>query len=1298
MAGALSCTESSGPETPEATGLWVTPSTVRLTALADTVRLTADVRDQNGHVMDGAAVAWSSSDVSVAAVDGGLVRAVGNGTATVTATSGQASGSAEVEVEQEASAVEVTPTMATPLAAVGDTVRLAAAAVDANGHPVAGAVFEWSSDDGAVAAVDSAGLVTAVGNGTATVTATSGQASGSAEVEVEQEASAVEVTPTMATPLAAVGDTVRLAAAAVDANGHPVAGAVFEWSSDDGAVAAVDSAGLVTAVGNGTATVTAASGQVSGSADITVEQEAASVGVVSGAGQRGAPGSTLPDTIVVQVRDAGGSPVESAAVSFTLAADHGTADPGSVLSDAEGLARTVWTLGSLEGGQSLTAASGSASVQITAVANPDRAALVAVYNATDGPNWVNNENWLTDAPLDEWHGVSVDGAGRVTGLSLGENNLTGIVPPELRDLAGLKYLYLYNNALSGPIPPELGNLSSLRWLWLSANALHGPIPSELGDLASLRWLYLSDNPGLCVPGTGVFGTLVASLEFADFSWCNEADAAALEALHASAGGEGWKNQAGWLDGTVLADWHGVTADSLGRVTALDLADNGLAGVLPAGLGELARLRELRLGRNPLLSGRLPAALARLSLDVLDYAGTTLCVPAEAMFQAWLARIGVHAGTDLDCVPLTDRDALEALYNATGGQSWADNANWLTDKPLGDWYGVTADSHGRVTALYLYGNALDGRVSPELGGLASLEGLSLSANALHGPIPSELGNLASLEYLGLSNNALSGPIPPELGSLAALERLSLAGNALEGPIPPELGNLASLQALVLANNAGLEGALPAALTGLRALDTFQAGGTGLCAPPDPVFLEWLAGVWNSRVLKCAGAVAAYVTQAVQSRDFPVPLVAGEEALLRVFVTASDPGGATLPPVRVRFYLYGAEVRVAEIPATPHPIPEEVDEGTLSTSANVMVSRDLVQPGLELVIEVDPEGTLDPALGAAKRIPAEGRLAVDVREMPVFDLTVIPFLWREDPDSAIIAQVEGMSADPQNHELLRQTADLLPVGGWSVTAHAPVLTSSNSAHDVLRETSAIRVMEGGAGHYMGMLPRFSDWGGVANLSGRASASVLHSKVIAHELGHNFSLGHGARLRCGRPGPGLSRPARRNRRLGVCGPEAGGLGLRVGLRPGLRCRQDGPARHSRCDVVLRQSRMDQRVPLHEGPRVPHPRRSPGCGGHGRRTRPVPAPVGRRGFDGDALPGARLRRRRPALASGTRRRVEHRGPGRGRHRAVRAPLRHAARRRRRGGGRRVRLRASRPSGMGGVGRPHPFRTGRDDHFGRLH
>ncbi len=537
-----------------------------------------------------------------------------------------------------------------------------------------------------------------------------------------------------------------------------------------------------------------------------------------------------------------------------------------------------------------------------------------------------------------------------------------------------------------------------------------------GNLASLKRLDLSSNAGLCVPGTERFGTLVSSLAHAEFSsWCNEADVAVLEALHASAGGKGWENEAGWLDGTVLADWHGVTADSLGRVTALDLADNGLAGVLPASLGELARLRKLRLGRNRSLRGRLPAALARLSLDVLDYAGTTLCAPAEAAFRAWLAGIGTHAGTDLDCGPLTDHDVLEALYSATGGQSWARNTNWLTDKPLGEWSGVSTDSHGRVTwlnlqgydldglippelgslaslrVLYLQRNALSGPIPPELGNLASLEGLLLYDNALDGPIPAELGDLAGLQVLSLSGNALSGPIPPELGSLAGLERLSLSGNDLSGEVPPELGNLAALERLHLNGKAALEGALPAALTGMRALDVFNTAGTGLCAPSDPVFLEWLGEVRNSRVRSCAGAVAAaYMTQAVQSRDFPVPLVAGEEALLRVFVTASDPGGATLPPVRARFYLDGAEVRAAEIPATPHPIPEEVDEGTLAASANAKVPGDFVRPGLELVIEVDPEGTLDPALGAARRIPAEGRLAVDVREMPVFDLTVIPFL--------------------------------------------------------------------------------------------------------------------------------------------------------------------------------------------------------------------------------------------------------------------------------------------------------------------
>ena len=78
-------------------------------------------------------------------------------------------------------------------------------------------------------------------------------------------------------------------------------------------------------------------------------------------------------------------------------------------------------------------ASASGASEIT-VTSRDRAALVALYNATDGPNWANNENWLTDAPLGEWYGARTGAAGRVWDLDLFDNDLTGPIPPELGDL------------------------------------------------------------------------------------------------------------------------------------------------------------------------------------------------------------------------------------------------------------------------------------------------------------------------------------------------------------------------------------------------------------------------------------------------------------------------------------------------------------------------------------------------------------------------------------------------------------------------------------------------------------------------------------------------------------------------------------------------------------------------------------------------------------------------------------------------------------------------------------------------
>ena len=859
-------------------------------------------------------------------------------------------------------------------------------------------------------------------------------------------------------------------------------------------------------------------------------------------------------------------------------------------------------------------------------------------------------------------------------LDLSHNGLTGAIPPELGNLANLERLDLSHNGLTGAIPPELGNLANLERLDLSHNgliprdvgnlanlaeldlhdnALSGAIPPELGNLSNLKVLYLHDNAlsgaipatfvklplsrfdwarqtlewdsGLCAPGTSVVVGWLDGVDEWSGPFCNASDRAVLAGLYESASGGDWTESTGWLDGPALAEWHGVETDSLGRVTALDVSDNGLSGGLPGSIGDLGRLARLRIGGNE-LDGRLPLSLSRLDLlREFHYDGTRLCEPADARFRAWLAGIPSRRGTGVRCAPPTDRDVLVALYDGTGGPGWTNGNGWLTEAPLGEWYGVDTDASGRVVRLDLSGNeltgaippelgnlagllelelshnALSGAIPPELGNLANLLGLYLGRNALSGAIPPTLGNLANLQVLSLWRNALSGAIPTELGNLANLVELPLFYNALSGAIPAELGNLASLEALYLSrndltgaippelgnlanlellglgendltgaipaelgnlanlellglgendltgaipaelgnlanleglylnsndlsgaipatfggladlieldlsHNGGLAGALPAGLIDL-ALKSLLAGGTDLCVPPGPAFEEWLSAIPHRRIALCREPPAAYLVQAVQSRAHPVPLVAGEDALLRVFVTAAKETAERMPEVRARFYLNGTERHVADIPGSSTPIPTEIDEGGLSKSANAVIPGRIVRPGLEMVVEIDPGGALDRALGVPGRIPEEGRLVVEVREMPTLDLTVIPFLWSSEPDSAIIGLAEGMAAGPETHALLEDTRVLLPVGDLEVTAHAPVVSTSNNAYDLLHQTRAIRVLEGGGGHYMGMMSgSVTGAGGVAWIPGRSNFSRPSSGVIAHELGHNMSLQH-------------------------------------------------------------------------------------------------------------------------------------------------------------------------------------------------
>ena len=520
------------------------------------------------------------------------------------------------------------------------------------------------------------------------------------------------------------------------------------------------------------------------------------------------------------------------------------------------------------------------------------------------------------------------------------------------------------------------------------------------------------------------------------------------------------------------------------------------GSIPGELGDLDNLGDLQLHGNR-LSGAIPPELGNLS----------------QLLQLWL-----FANELSGQIPGT-------LGNLSRLRGLGLSENALT--------GPIPAEIGRLTnleRLWLHKNQLES-IPPEFGRLSKLQAVWLWDNKLTGSIPAELGNLNVTDFF-LHNNDLSGPLPPELGDLRSVERLWLSGNRLEGGVPEEFGRIGSLRELDLTNNAGMSGTLPNSLTALR-LRAFLAGGTDLCAPRDTDFLAWLDGVFKRRVKLCQaeGASAAYLAQAMQSREFPVPLVAGEEALLRVFVTAPAAGGAGIPPVRASFYLNGAEAHVVEIAAQSTPIPSAVDEGDLDASANARVPGDVIQPGLEMVIEIDPDETLDPGVEVTRRIPKEGREPVHVEEMPTLALTLVPFLWTTNPDSAILDMTMDMAADPENHELLQDTRTLLPVGGLDVQAHDPVLSSTNSGFDLHARIKAIRVMEGGSGHYMGLMSGRTTGAANASTPGWTSFSWPHGSTMAHELGHNMSLLHAPGCGAGGPDPAFPNP---DATIGVWGYE--------------------------------------------------------------------------------------------------------------------------------------------------------------------
>jgi Leucine-rich repeat (LRR) protein len=377
----------------------------------------------------------------------------------------------------------------------------------------------------------------------------------------------------------------------------------------------------------------------------------------------------------------------------------------------------------------------------------DSLALVDFYNSTNGSGWTQNTNWLTAAPLSTWYGVSIQN-GRVSGLSLNNNNLVGNIPTSFGNLSQLAFVALRNNKLSGNIPSSFSNLSLISDLELGNNQLSGNLyplgPVLVNSFGVDTSLY--NNYFTFTSFENIIDTIKNVLGNNDVTIKNAISPQAnlqlnlntyTHSLSVFAGGTLSNNTYKWYNGGALA---GTTAgDSTFTIT---------------------------------VPGNYSVVVNNVIVPQLTLFTDTLNIATVPNWQDSL---------------IVDSLALVDLYNRTNGVGWTHNDNWLTSAPLDEWYGVEIEN-GRVGILELPSNNLVGSLPSSLGNLTGLVQLILESNQLNGSIPASLSDLSNLIEFGLADNYFTGIVPPTLNNLSCnyleLDDNEFNFDALERKTPKE----------------------------------------------------------------------------------------------------------------------------------------------------------------------------------------------------------------------------------------------------------------------------------------------------------------------------------------------------------------------------------------------------------------------------------------------------------------------------------------------------------------------------------
>ena len=393
--------------------------------VGQTMQLAAAAKDASGAPLSGRTFSWASTSEAVATVGaGGLVTSVAPGTVTIRATADGKSGEVTLSVSpRPVGAVVVTP--AAISITVGGSQQLAAAVSDTAGGPLTDRAVSWSSSDPSIVSVSPSGVVSAAGvGGPVTITASAEGKSGAATVTVTP----VPVATVALEPGSAslrVGASTRFRVVARDGAGNVLAGRAATLVTSNAAVATVDASGLLTAVGVGTATLTATVEGKTAVAEITVVPVPVASLAIEPATASIQVGATLQLRVVA--RDAAGNVLTGRAVSLT------SSNPAIVAVDAsratgvaEGTARVTAT----SEGQSAVAEITVSPVPVASLAIEPATASVAV-GATLQLRVVARDaagNVLTGRPvtLTSQNGgvATVDAASRVTGVAEGTTRIT----------------------------------------------------------------------------------------------------------------------------------------------------------------------------------------------------------------------------------------------------------------------------------------------------------------------------------------------------------------------------------------------------------------------------------------------------------------------------------------------------------------------------------------------------------------------------------------------------------------------------------------------------------------------------------------------------------------------------------------------------------------------------------------------------------------------------------------------------------------------------------------------------------